>query len=58
MKNITFIFRLGPRPVQALIFILSGLLLMGSITLQEMLPKSYDNNGNDSYFIVINDSVK
>jgi hypothetical protein len=31
---------------------------MGSITLQEMLPKSYDNNGNDSYFIVINDSIK
>ncbi|RWS27600.1 organic anion transporter-like protein [Leptotrombidium deliense] len=41
-----FAVRLGPRPAQSLIFILSGLLLMAAISLQEMLPKHGDFSGN------------
>jgi len=35
---------MGPRAVQALLFIIAGLLMMGSITLQEFLPNSVNNN--------------
>ncbi|KAI1291778.1 Solute carrier family 22 member 8 [Halotydeus destructor] len=38
-----FAVRLGPRTVQAILFILAGLLMMSSITLQEMMPKPSDD---------------
>ncbi|CAG2105919.1 unnamed protein product [Medioppia subpectinata] len=45
-----FAVRIGPRFIQAFVFIISGLMLMTSITLQEILPKTYDTNGETNHF--------
>ncbi|RWS12894.1 organic anion transporter-like protein [Dinothrombium tinctorium] len=48
-----FAVRLGPRPAQSLVFILSGLLMMGAISLQEMLPKTEDISDEFDYRLLL-----
>lgn len=46
--RLLFSFRLGPRSSQSVLFVLSGLLMMGSITLHETLPKELVNTSGSS----------
>lgn len=46
-ENLTIILhRVGPRPVQSMLFIFAGILMMTAITLQELIPSPDDKEGN------------
>ncbi|XP_053210224.1 organic cation transporter protein-like [Panonychus citri] len=45
--------RIGPRPMQSIIFILSGLLMMIAISIEELFPINNEQNGYNYHILLI-----